>query len=209
MKGVLSEFVRVAVVSVTLTASLAGQQVAPSAQPGSVPTSPTVDSGVALPAGYVIGAEDVLSVVFWRDKDMSADVVVRPDGKISLPLINDVQAAGHTPDSLRAVLIKVAAKFVQEPNATVVVKEIHSRKIYVTGMVLKGGTFPLVGDMTVMQAIALAGGLQEYADAKNIVIIRKEDGNERYFKFNYKDVVKQKNVGQNIPLKPGDTVVVP
>ena len=166
-------------------------------------------AGVALPAGYVIGAEDVLSIVFWRDKDMSADVVVRPDGRISLPLINDVQAAGHTPDSLRAVLIKVAAKFVQEPNATVVVKEIHSRKIYVTGMVLKGGTFPLVGDMTVMQAIALAGGLQEYADAKNIVIIRKEGGNERYFKFNYKDVVKQKNVGQNIPLKPGDTVVVP
>lgn len=196
------------VVCVALIVPAAAQQAAPEAQPGNG-GPPVSVAGVALPAGYVIGAEDVLSIVFWRDKDMSADVVVRPDGRISLPLINDVQAAGHTPDSLRAVLIKVATKFVQEPNATVVVKEIHSRKIYVTGMVFKGGTFPLVGEMTVMQAIALAGGLQEYADAKNIVIIRKEAGNERYFKFNYKDVVKQKNVGQNIPLKPGDTVVVP
>jgi polysaccharide biosynthesis/export protein len=120
-----------------------------------------------------------------------------------------MQAAGFTPDELRANIIKAATKFVQEPNTTVVVKEIHSRKVYVTGMVVKGGTFPLSGDMTVMQAIALAGGLQEYADSKNIVIIRKEKGQERYFKFNYKDVLKQKNVEQNILLKPGDTVVVP
>jgi polysaccharide export outer membrane protein len=168
-----------------------------------------LNGGVALPAGYAIGPEDVLSIVFWRDKDMSADVVVRPDGKISLPLLNDIQAAGHTPDSLRAELVKAATKFVQEPNATVVVKEIHSRKVYVTGMVVRGGTFPLADGMTVMQAIALAGGLQEYADSKKIVVIRKEGGKEHYFKFNYRDVLKQKNVEQNIILKPGDTVVVP
>ena len=89
------------------------------------------------------------------------------------------------------------------------IKEIHSRKVFVTGMVVKGGPFPVSDGMTVLQAIALAGGLQEYADAKNIVVIRKEDGKERYFKFNYRDVVKQKNVQQNIVLKPGDTIVVP
>ena len=118
----------------------------------------------------------MLSIVFWRDKDMSADVVVRPDGKISLPLLNDVQAAGLTPDQLRDQLTKAAAKFVEEPNATVVVKEIHSRKVFITGNVAKAGTYPLTGDMTVLQLIAVAGGLLEYADSKNIVVMRTEDG---------------------------------
>ena len=193
---------------VALIVPAAAQQAAPDVQPGNG-GPPVSVAGVALPAGYVIGAEDVLSIVFWREKDMSAEVVVRPDGKISLPLLNDMQAVGLKPDELRANIMKAATKSIQEPNATVVVKEIHSLKVYVTGMVVKGGPFPLSGDMTVMQAIALAGGLQEYADSKNIVIIRKEKGQERYFKFNYKDVLKQKNVDQNILLKPGDTVVVP
>jgi polysaccharide biosynthesis/export protein len=201
----LSTLAVVALAGVALVGSAAPQQASPPGNGGGTKSA----EGVHLPSGYVIGAEDVLSIVFWRDKDMSADVVVRPDGKISLPLLNDMQAAGFTPDELRANIIKAAAKFVQEPNTTVVVKEIHSRKVYITGMVVKGGTFPLSGAMTVMQAIALAGGLQEYADSKNIVIIRKEKVQERYFKFNYKDVLKQKNVEQNILLKPGDTVVVP
>jgi polysaccharide export outer membrane protein len=140
---------------------------------------------------------------------MSAEVVVRPDGKISLPLLNDIAAAGHTPNALRAALEKAASKYSNEPNATVVVKEIRSRKVFITGNVVKAGTYPLTGDMNVLQLIALAGGLAEYADVKNIVVIRKEDGQERYFKFNYKDVVRQKNAQQNIALKPGDTVVVP
>jgi polysaccharide export outer membrane protein len=208
MKRFFPRFVCPMVAYVALIVPAAAQQAVPEGQPGNG-GPPVSVAGVALPAGYVIGAEDVLSIVFWRDKDMSADVVVRPDGKISLPLLNDMQAAGFTPDQLRANIMKAATKFVQEPNTTVVVKEIHSRKVYVTGMVVKGGPFPLSGDMTVMQAIALAGGLQEYADSKNIVIIRKEGGRERYFKFNYKDVLKQKNVEQNLLLKPGDTVVVP
>jgi polysaccharide export outer membrane protein len=157
----------------------------------------------------VIGAEDVLSIVFWRDKDMSADVVVRPDGKISLPLLNDVDAAGLTPDQLRSQLVKAASKFVEDPNATVVVKEIHSRKVFITGNVAKAGTYPLMGDMNVLQLIALAGGLAEYADSKNIMIMRNEGGRQESFKFNYKDVTKQKHVEQNIVLKPGDTVIVP
>jgi polysaccharide export outer membrane protein len=166
-------------------------------------------SSVVLPPGYVIGAEDVLSIVFWRDKDMSADVVVRPDGKISLPLLNDVDAAGLTPDQLRNELVKAASKYVEDPNATVVVKEIHSRKVFITGNVAKAGTYPLMGDMNVLQLIALAGGLAEYADSKNITIMRSEGGRQQSFKFNYKDVTKQKHVEQNIVLKPGDTVIVP
>jgi polysaccharide biosynthesis/export protein len=183
---------------------------APSPQsPATAAASPVMPAGVTPPPGYVIGPDDVLSIVFWRDKDMSADVVVRPDGKISLPLLNDVNAAGLTPDQLRAQLTAAAEKLVTDPNTTVVVKEIHSRKVFITGNVGKSGTYPLSGDMNVLQLIALAGGLAEYADAKNIVVMRNEGGQTQSFKFNYKDVVKQKNVQQNILLKPGDTVVVP
>ena len=166
-------------------------------------------AAAAVPPGYVIGVDDALSVVFWRDKDMSADVVVRPDGKISLPLLNDVQAAGYTPDQLRVQLTEAASKFIEEPNATVVVKQINSRKVFITGNVGRPGPYPLAGAMNVLQLIALAGGLFEYADAKNIVIVRNEGGKPEYLKFNYKDIIKQKNVEQNIMLRPGDTVVVP
>jgi polysaccharide biosynthesis/export protein len=173
------------------------------------PATKTADGGVPLPPGYVIGTEDALSINFWREKEMSADVVVRPDGKISLPLLNDIQAAGLTPDQLREQLVKAATKFVADANATVVVKEIKSRNVYITGQVTKGGSFALTGDMTILQLIALAGGLLEYADSKNIVLTRNENGAPKYYKFNYKDVMKGKNVQQNLVLKPGDTVIVP
>jgi polysaccharide export outer membrane protein len=166
-------------------------------------------TGVTPPADYVIGPADQLSIVFWRDKDLSADVTVRPDGKISLPLLNEVQAAGYTPEQLRARLVEAASKYVEEPNATVVVKEINSRNAFITGNVLKPGPYPVSANMTVLQMIALAGGLQEYADDKNIVIIRIESGNTQYHNFNYRDVVKRRRIEQNIVLRPGDTVVVP
>ena len=174
-----------------------------------VATPKAAQVAVTAPAGYVIGLQDVLSIIFWRDKEMSADVVVRPDGNISLPLLNEVPAAGLTPEQLRAKLTEAAAKFIEDPTATVVVKEIHSRNVFITGNVAKPATYPLAGDMNVLQLIALAGGLQEYADGKNIVVIRTENGRQQYRKFNYKDVVRQKHVDQNIVLKPGDTVVVP
>ena len=192
---------------VALSAASAAQQ--PSAPPRPANGGPAAPAGATLPPGYVIGAEDVLTVVFWRDKEMSAEVVVRPDGRISLPLLNDVRAAGYTPEQLKAELEKQAAKFLADPNATVVVKEINSRKVFVTGQVAKPGSYPLIGEMNVLQLLAHVGGLLEYADAKNIVILRNENGREQRFKFNYKDVVKGKNVQQNIALKPGDTVVVP
>jgi polysaccharide export outer membrane protein len=186
----------------------AQQAVAKATPPADAPMNAAATS-VVLPAGYTIGPDDLLSIVFWRDKDMSADVVVRPDGKISLPLLNDVDAAGLTPDQLRDQLTKAASKYLEEPNATVVVKEIRSRKVFITGMVVKGGPFPLVGDMNVMQLIAMAGGLQEYADSQHIVVLRNENGQSQRLNFNYKDVVKGKDVKQNVALKPGDTVIVP
>ena len=166
-------------------------------------------SAAVVPADYVIGPEDVLSIVFWREKDLSADVVVRPDGKISLPLLKDLQAAGLSPDQLTEVLVKAAAKYVSQPNATVMVKEINSRKVFVVGQVAKPGTFPLAGDLTVLQALALAGDVLEYAKATKITVVRVEGGEERRFPFNYKEVVKGKNIAQNIRLKPGDTIIVP
>ena len=192
------------VLAAAVSASAFGQQ----ASAGATLPAPAPPPAV-VPPGYVIGPDDVLQIVFWRDKEMSADVVVRPDGKISMPLLNDVQAAGLTPEQLRAKLTEAAGKLMEEPTVGVGVKEIHSRKVFITGNVAKPGTYPLSGDMNVLQLIALAGGLAEYADSKNIVVMRNEGGQAQSFKFNYKDVVKQKNVQQNILLKPGDTVVVP
>src|SRR5262249_4932412 len=148
-------------------------------------------------------------IVFWRDKDMSTEVAVRPDGKISLPLLNDILAAGLTPETLRQNLTKAASKFIEDPTVTVVVKEINSRKVFITGQVTKPGPYSLTGPTTVVQLIAMAGGLQEYADGKNITIMRTENGKPASFKFNYKDVLHGRNLKQNIELKPGDTVIVP
>jgi len=207
----MKQLLLLTVVGVACLGVAAGAAQQPPATPNGVATPSTAaPTAVMPPAGYVIGSDDILTIVFWRDKEMSAEVVVRPDGHISLPLLNDVQAAGLTPDQLRIDLEKASAKFIKgEPNVSVVVKTINSRKVYITGNVIKGGEFPLNGNMTVLQLIALAGGLQEYADSKNIVVTRKENGKDSYFKFNYKDVMKQKHVEQNIALKPGDTVIVP
>jgi polysaccharide export outer membrane protein len=159
---------------------------------------------------YVIGPDDVLSIVFWKDKDLSVDVTVRPDGKISLPLLNDVQAQGRTPDELRDALKVAAQAYLEDPNPTVIVKEIKSRRVFITGQVEKPGPYPLTGDMTVLQLIAMAGGMREFADGSNVTIMRKAaDGSTQTLPFNYRDVLKRKNLRQNVQLKPGDTVVVP
>src|SRR5450759_1432840 len=175
---------------------------APAASRGAAPA-------VAVPADYVIGPEDVLSVVFWRDKDMTGDVSVRPDGKVSLPLLNDVQAAGLTPAQLRDRLIEASKQYFEDPSVTVVVKQMNSRKVFITGEVNKPGPYPLVGPTTVLQLISIAGGPRDYADSKKILIVRNENGRPMSYRFNYKDVVSRKNLRQNIELKPGDTVIVP
>ena len=163
----------------------------------------------AVPPDFVIGPEDVLSIVFWQETALSTEVVVRPDGKISVPLLKDVQAGGYTPEQLTDNLVKAAAKYIAQPNATVIVKQIHSRKVFIIGQVAKPGAFPLTGDMTVLQLISLSGDVLEYSKPKDIVVVRKAEGREQRFKFNYKEVVKGKKIEQNILLKPGDTVIVP
>jgi polysaccharide biosynthesis/export protein len=160
--------------------------------------------------GYVIGVDDVLSILFWRDKDLSApEITVRPDGRITLPLLNDVQAAGLTPEQLRDTVLDAARKYVEDPQPTVIVKEIKSRKVFITGQVEKPGPYPLNGSVTVLQLIATAGGLRDFADGKNITVMRMRQGRQAVFEFNYQDLLKRKNLLQNIELEPGDTVVVP
>jgi polysaccharide export outer membrane protein len=189
--------------------SYAQQQPPPATPNGNGAKPPAIPAGVPTPADYVIGPEDVLTVVFWRDKDMSSDVVVRPDGRISLPLLNEVQAAGLTPESLRVQLTEAASKLFEDPTVAVVVKAINSRKVFVTGNVGKPAVYPLTAPTTVLQMLATAGGLLEYAKAKDIRILRTENGKSVSYKFNYKDVSQGKKLDQNILLKPGDTIIVP
>lgn len=193
----------------------AAPPVAPSsaAQPG-VPASPAAPpqipaDGVQVPADYVIGTEDVLAIVFWREAAMSADVVVRPDGKISLPLLNDVVVDGLTPDQVRQRVTELSKKFIEDPTVTVVVKQINSRKVYITGNVERPGTFPLLRPTTVLQLIAVAGGLKEFANGGDIVLVRTEGSKQETFQFNYDHLKNRKNLAQNIFLKPGDTIIVP
>jgi polysaccharide export outer membrane protein len=158
---------------------------------------------------YVIGPEDVLTIDVWKEKELSGPVPVRPDGKISLPLLNDVQAAGLTPMQLMSSLSEKLKKFVSDPTVTVTVTTINSRKVYILGEVTRPGAFPLVPDMTVLQALTTAGGLTPYAKTSKIYILRSQNGAQNKLAFNYKQVVRGGSPEQNILLKSGDTVVVP
>lgn len=184
---------------------------------GGVPAAATAQTAPAAPAApvadvpvdYVIGSADVLGVVFWREAELSGDVTVRPDGKISLPVIGEIEAAGLKPEELRDRVKAASGKYITDPNVAVVVRTINSRKVFITGQVRTPGGQNLVGPLTVLQALAQAGGLNEYADAKNITILRQEQGRPVVLKFNYKDVARGRKLEQNVLLKPGDTVVVP
>lgn len=193
-------------------------QAAPAATPAQAVPAPMTAAaapavgaaaGVSVAPDFVIGSDDVLSVVFWRDKELTADVTVRPDGNISIPLINDVHAAGLTPAQLKDRIAEEAKKYIEDPSVTVVVKEIKSRKVFITGEVRKPGPYLLTGGMSVLQLISIAGGLGDYAKSEKISIVRNEGGKALSFKFNYKEVLDGKKLTQNIELKPGDTVIVP
>lgn len=205
-------------VLVTGFAAAASAQTPPASQPPA-PASPrpaapagqppALGQSVTLPSEFQIGPDDVLGIVFWRDTEMTGDVTVRPDGMITLPLIGDLKAAGLQPDQLRQQIQQAASKYISDPVVSVVVRQIHSRKVYITGQVTRPGSYPLTGAMTVLQLIAIAGGLSEFADEKGITITRVENGQTKNFKFNYKDVARGKKLEQNLVLKPADTVVVP
>jgi len=186
-----------------------GSVVPPATGAAAVRPTPVVPAGIVTSPDYVIGADDVLAIIFWREQDLSSEVAVRPDGKISLPLLNEIQAAGLTPEQLRGTLTQAANRFVEDPAVTVVVKAINSRKVFITGQVGKPGPYPLSGATTVLQLIATSGGVNEYAKSDHIVVMRTENGRTVSHKFNYKQVSQGKNLQQNIELKPGDTIVVP
>jgi polysaccharide export outer membrane protein len=157
------------------TSAAPAQMPARTAAPPPVVAAP----GVNLPPEYTIGADDVLSIVFWRDKELTGDVTVRPDGKVSLPLLNDVQASGLTPAQLKDRIVEESKKYVEDPNVTVVVKEIKSRKVFITGEVRKPGPYLLTGAMTVLQMISIAGGLKKPADPTNVTINVHTRGSSR------------------------------
>jgi polysaccharide export outer membrane protein len=176
----------------------------------SATTSSSSTAAVVVPAtGYVIGPEDELAVTFWRESELSAEVIVRPDGKISLPLLNEIVAAGLTPEQLRTRIIERARSFIENPSASVIVRAIKSRKVFVTGAVSKPGSYALAAPTTVLQLIALAGGLTEWAKSDRIVVVRGSGVRQVALAFNYADVGRRKNLSQNILLEPGDTVMVP
>ena len=181
----------------------------PLAPAPAAPAPAPAGSLVTPPGDYVIGVGDVLSISYYKEKDMTGDYIVRPDGKITLPLLNDLDASGMTTDQLREKLTKESVKYFVDPSITVGVRTINSRKVFIAGGVNKPGAYDLLVPLDVFSLISVAGGLKEYADGKNIVVIRTEGGKQRPLKFNYKEVLAGKNLEQNIPLKPGDRVAVP
>jgi polysaccharide export outer membrane protein len=158
---------------------------------------------------YVIGAEDVLYIHVWREETVTKTVSVRMDGMISIPLVDEIQAAGLTPLQLKEKLTERLKQFIENPNVTVVVMEANSFKVYISGQISKPGIYRLRSDTTLAQIISIAGGLNEWANQKKIIIIRKENGKEKRFTINYKKIVKGEDLDSNIILKSGDTIIVP
>ena len=195
---------------------LVGLPLAAQAQP-SAQGSPTPAAGAdasaaqaaAADPSYIIGADDVLDISVWKEPDVSRSVPVRPDGKISLPLVSDVQAAGLTPTQLAADLTTRLKKFLNDPQVTVVVTAINSRRIYIVGEVARPGAFPLLPNMTVLQALADAGGFTTFANTKKIHVLRTINGKQTEFPFEYREVLEGNKTSENITLLPGDEIVVP
>jgi polysaccharide export outer membrane protein len=173
------------------------------------PSATSTGSVVENDSTYKIGPQDVLRIDVWKEPDISRVVPVRPDGKVTLPLLNDVQAAGLTPQQLANSIATGLKKFITSPQVTVGVTEINSRRIFITGEVTRPGAYPLLPNMTVLQGLSSAGGFTQFAREKKIYILRMEEGRQVKYPFNYKDAVSGKHTEQNIILQGGDQIVVP
>ena len=158
---------------------------------------------------FVLGPEDILEISVWKDETLTKQVVIRPDGKISFPLIGEIQAAGRTVEDLRKEIIEKLSEFISDPVVTVMVIGINSYKIYVIGKVNKPGAYTVGRPVNVMQALSMAGGFSPFADLEHISILREQNGKQIRIKFNYKEVAKGKHLEENILLKRGDVIVVP
>src|SRR5713226_5143005 len=172
-----------------------------------------VGDAAAKPAtenpNYVIGPDDELIITVWREPDISRSVPVRPDGKISLPLLKDVQAAGFTPMQLTSELTTRLTKFISAPEVTVIVSKVSPPRVFVVGEAGRAGAYPLVPGMTILDALSSAGGLTPFAKRTKVSILRMENGKQIRIPVNYKEVLKGQRPEQNVTLKPGDTIVVP
>lgn len=172
-------------------------------------TDATTKKAATDDPNYIIGPQDVVDISVWKEPELSRNVPVRPDGKITLPLLNDVQAAGLTPGQLAAAITEGLKKFETAPQVTVIVMTIKSQRFYILGESGHPGAYDLLPNMTVLQAISSGGGFTQYAKKTKIYVLRQENGQPVKYPFNYKDVLAGKNVEQNIILKAGDTIVVP
>jgi len=184
-------------------------------QSGDAPARASANSGTSSAAqksasadpNYIIGAQDVLDISVWNEDKLTKTVPVRPDGKISIPLLNDVQAAGLTPTQLATQITESLKKFVTDPQVTIIVREINSQRVYLLGEVGRAGAYPLLPGMTVLQALSSAGGFTQFANTKKIYVLRVENGKQEKYPFNYKHALQSPE--QNILLKAGDTIVIP
>ena len=179
-------------------------------QKAGVTTDPPAPAPAAIsPSSYVIGIEDVLDISIWKEPEISRTVPVRFDGKISLPLLHDVQASGLTPVQLGAEIAKELKRFFTDPQVTVIVTAMNSQKVYILGEVRHPGPVPLVPNMTVLQVLSVAGGLSQYANEKKIYVLRVDNGRETRLPYDYRQAVEGRGSARNIVLQPGDTIVVP
>src|SRR5271169_187488 len=203
------------VICLALSIGLWAQTTPPSTPPASAPhnseqPAQSPDVSKAHDSTFVIGNDDVLAINVWKEPDVSRSVPVRSDGKISLPLVGEVQAAGQTPLKLEQEIAARLKNYVSEPEVTVIVQQINSQKFNILGQVNHPGSYPIANSATVLDAIALAGGFKDFAKQKSIYILRQNaDGTQTRMPFNYKDVVKGQNPAQNIKIQPRDTIVVP
>ena len=168
-----------------------------------------VNPPVKVGKDYVIGADDVLDVSVWKEQDLTRTLQVRPDGKISMPLLGDVQAAGLTPSQLAQTVSERLKRYLTAPQVTIILTQINSQRVYVTGEVTRPGAYPLLPGMTILQAITSAGGLTQFANAKKIFLMRDENHIQTKYPFSYKEVLDGRKAEENLPVKAGDTIVVP
>ena len=194
--------------SIALTQNTPAQPAASSASDKTATDKATAAFTSQAGPEYVIGPEDVLHIAVWKENDLTATLPVRPDGKISLPLLDDVQAAGLTPKQLADSVTEKLRKYIADPRVTVVVTAINSKRIYLVGEVLHAGATPMLPNMTVLQALSSAG-LNQFANTKRIYVLRTANGKQQKLPVNYRKLVKGEEIEQNYLLQPGDTIVVP
>ena len=168
-----------------------------------------VNPPVKVGKDYVIGADDVLDVSVWKEQDLTRTLQVRPDGKISMPLLGDVEAAGLTPSQLAQTVSDKLKRYLTAPQVTIILTQINSQRVYVTGEVTRPGAYPVLPGMTILQAITSAGGLTQFANAKKIFLMRDENHIQTKYPFSYKEVLDGRKAEENLPVRAGDTIVVP